>query len=147
MFNGIKKLLLLCLLLIPHLVFAGNSGTPVGLWKSFDDQGKHTGYIRITEQQGLLRGVIERGTPDDGQDRRCNLCKDARKDQLMLGMEIIWNLKSDGDDYVGGEILDPLSGNVYRAKLTVFDGGAKLKVRGYLGISLFGRTQIWTREE
>jgi uncharacterized protein (DUF2147 family) len=150
MFSVLKKSILLfgCFLMLASFqVVAADLITPVGLWKSFDDQGKHTGYIRITEQQGRLRGVIERGTPDDKPDRRCTLCKDERKDQLMLGMEIIWNLQQDGADYAGGEILDPLSGNIYRAKLTVLDGGAKLKIRGYLGISLFGRTQIWLREE
>jgi uncharacterized protein (DUF2147 family) len=135
------------LVLVSFQVAAADPMTPVGLWKSFDDQGKHTGYIRITEQQGRLSGVIERGTPEDKPDRRCTLCKDARKDQLMLGMEIIWNLRHEGDEYSGGEILDPLSGNIYQAKLTMLHGGSRLKVRGYFGISLFGRTQIWTREE
>jgi len=150
MFNAASKffVLLMCSLVLLALpTLAGDISKPVGLWKSFDDQGEHTGYIRISEQQGRLRGVIERGTPDDKPDRRCTLCKGERKDQPMLGMEIIWNLQKDGEDYTGGEILDPLSGNIYRAKLTVLDGGKKLKVRGYLGVSLFGRTQIWTREE
>lgn len=144
-----KSILFFCCFLVLASVqaVAADLMSPVGLWKSFDDQGKHTGYIRITEQQGRLSGAIERGTPEDKPDKRCTLCKDARKDQPMLGLEIIWNLQRDGDEYSGGEILDPLSGNIYRAKLTMMDGGSKMKVRGYLGISLFGRTQIWTREE
>jgi len=126
---------------------AGLADSPLGLWQSFDDAGKPTGYIRITEQAGVIKGVVERGLPTDTEDKLCTACKSERKNQRMIGMEILWNLHKDGDNYVGGEILDPFSGNIYSVKLSLLDGGAKLKVRGYLGVSLFGRTQIWKREE
>lgn len=145
-----KNLLVLLLhgfLLFPPMLFADGSASPVGLWQAFNEQGKLTGYVRITEQEGLLRGVAERGLPTDSEDKRCTACKDQRKNQRMRGMEILWNLHKEGDEYLGGEILDPLSGNIYRAKLSLLENGAKLKVRGYVGLSLFGRTQIWLREE
>ncbi|TAN51482.1 MAG: DUF2147 domain-containing protein [Methylococcaceae bacterium] len=126
---------------------AGTADSPVGLWLAVNDQGKPTGYIRITEQDGVLRGVVERGLPTDTRHRFCTACKDQRKNQRLLGMEIISGLQRNGDDYDGGEILEPFSGKVYNAKLTLLDGGAKLQVRGYLGVSLFGRTQVWLREE
>lgn len=126
---------------------AGNIISPVGLWKAFNEQGRPTGYIRITEQDGVLRGVVERGLPTDNEDKRCTACRDQRKDQRLLGMEIISGVRRNGENYEGGEILEPFSGNVYRAKLTPLENGEKLKVRGYAGFSLFGRTQIWTREE
>jgi uncharacterized protein (DUF2147 family) len=61
-------------------------------------------------------------------------------------MEVLWGLRKDGEGYVGGEILEPFSGNIYRAKLSLLENGTKMKVRGYVGLSLFGRTQIWLRK-
>lgn len=119
----------------------------LGLWQSFDDQGKPTGYIRITEDAGVLKGVIERGLPNEDANRRCTECKGERKNQRMLGMDILWGLRKQGDEYTGGEILDPFSGNIYRAKLSLLENGTVLKVRGYVGVSLFGRTQIWKKAE
>jgi uncharacterized protein (DUF2147 family) len=52
-----------------------------------------------------------------------------------------------GDEYQGGEILDPENGKVYRVKMNLQDRGRTLHVRGFIGFSLFGRTQIWIREE
>ncbi len=147
---SLQKLLkrLICVLLaFPLLVLADTQATPVGLWQSFNDQGKPTGYIRVTEQDGVLRGVVERGLPTDSEDKRCTACKEQRKNQRMLGMEILWNVHKEGDEYAGGEILDPFSGNIYRAKLNLLENGTKMKVRGYIGLSLFGRTQTWLREE
>lgn len=141
------KIGLLFALLWIGLAEASPIDAPVGLWQSFDDQGKPTGYIRITEQAGVIRGVVERGLPTDPEDKRCTACKGERNNQRLIGMEILSNLHQDGDEYTGGEILDPFSGNSYSAKLRLLDGGTKLKVRGFVGVSLFGRTQIWKREE
>jgi uncharacterized protein (DUF2147 family) len=73
------------------------------------------------------------------------VCSDDRKNQPINGLEIIRNMSRRDEEYAGGEILDPDSGWVYRCKFHLEDGGQKLLVRGYLGISLFGRTQTWTR--
>ena len=62
-------------------------------------------------------------------------------------MTILWGLAKQSADYQGGEILDPENGKIYRAKMTLLDGGKKLEVRGFIGVSLFGRSQIWLREE
>jgi uncharacterized protein (DUF2147 family) len=59
----------------------------------------------------------------------------------------LWGLKKQGEEYNGGEILDPENGKIYRARLKLDDGGKKLDVRGFIGISLFGRSQIWLRQE
>lgn len=127
-------------------LLAAAGDTPVGLWQARDDEGKPTGYIRITEREGTLRGTVERGLPGD-TEKFCTACQDRRKNQPLLGMEILSGLRRDGGSYTGGEILDPFSGNSYRARLTLLDQGRRLEVRGYVGVSLFGRTQIWTREE
>jgi uncharacterized protein (DUF2147 family) len=125
-------------------------GSPVGLWKTIDDaSGKPTALIRITEQEGELQGKIEklfRG-PNADQNPKCVQCTDARKDQPIVGMTIVSGLKKTGDEYTGGEILDPKSGKVYKSKLTVRDGGKKVEVRGFVGVPMFGRSQVWLRQE
>ena len=125
-------------------------GSPVGLWKTIDDaSGKPTALIRITEQQGELQGKIEKlfRAPNEDQNPRCVQCTDARKDQPIVGMTIVSGLKKTGDEYTGGEILDPAKGKVYKSKATLRDGGQKLEVRGYIGAPMFGRSQVWQREQ
>lgn len=125
-------------------------GSPVGLWKTIDDaSGKPSALIRITEQQGELQGKIEKlfRAPNEDQNPKCVQCTDARKDQPIVGMTIVSGLKKTGDDYTGGEILDPKNGKVYKSKLTVREGGKKVEVRGFVGMPMFGRSQVWLRQE
>jgi len=125
-------------------------GSPVGLWKTIDDaSGKPTALIRITEQQGELQGKIEKlfRAPNEEQNPKCVQCTDARKDQPIVGMTIVSGLKKTGDEYTGGEILDPKNGKVYKSKLTVREGGKKVEVRGFIGMPMFGRSQVWLRQE
>lgn len=125
-------------------------GSPVGLWKAIDDKsGKPSALIRITENQGELTGRIEKlfRAPDEDQNPKCVACTDARKNQPIVGMTIVSGLKKHGDEYTGGEILDPKDGGVYKSKLTVRDGGKKVEVRGYIGMPMFGRSQVWLRQE
>jgi uncharacterized protein (DUF2147 family) len=126
-------------------VFASANNTPVGLWKTHDDKGKPTGYVRMQEGNGIYTGVIEKGLENEKQEEFCTACKDERKNQKMIGMTVIKNVKAKGDAFEGSEILDPFSGNTYRVKLKLIDAGKKLEVRGFIGISLFGRTQVWER--
>jgi len=144
----IKATLIASILAAP-LAWA-QDGSPVGLWKTIDDSsGKPTALIRITENQGVLTGKIEKlfRAPDEEQNPKCVACTDARKDQPIVGMTIVSGLKKDGDEYKGGEILDPKNGKVYRSKLTVHEGGKKVEVRGYVGVPMFGRSQVWLRQE
>lgn len=125
-------------------------GSPVGLWKTIDDtSGKPGALIRISENQGELTGKIEKlfRAPDEEQNPKCTACTDARKNQPIVGMTIVSGLKKSGDDYSGGEILDPKNGKVYKSKLMVRDGGKKVEVRGYVGMPMFGRSQVWLRQE
>ncbi len=123
--------------------------TPVGLWKTISDKdGLVTSEVRIVENAGVLSGKVERILhPDAKPDDKCNLCKDERKDQLQLGMEIIRAAKKaeSKDVWEDGNILDPEIGSVYRLKMTPVDGGKKLEIRGYIGAPIFGRTQTWFR--
>ena len=138
------------------LVLAGLSAwaqsTPVGLWKTIDDDSKkEKSLVRISETGGVFSGKIEKLLdPDTKLDAKCDKCSDERKDQPILGLPIIRNVKANGDDatlWDGGEILDPNNGKTYKVRLKPADGGKKLEVRGYIGAPLLGRTQTWVRVE
>jgi uncharacterized protein (DUF2147 family) len=121
--------------------------TPVGHWRTVDDKtGKPRSIVAIYEQNGRLFGRIESSLNPQNAGRRCDRCKDDRKDKPIVGMVIVRGLAKDGDEYNGGDILDPDNGVVYRCKVRLMEGGGKLSVRGYVGISLFGRSQVWSRE-
>jgi len=120
----------------------------VGLWETVSDvTGKPEGYIRIRLVGDELRGVIERGLPTDDPNDICTKCPGDRKGQRMIGLTIISGLHLKGEEWTGGEILDPNKGWTYRCRIRAVEGGRKLLVRGYLGISLLGRTQTWVRAE
>ncbi len=121
--------------------------TPVGLWKTVDDQtGQPKSLVRITEKDGVLSGRVEKILTDK-TDAKCDKCTDERKDQPVQGMTILTGMKADGEQWSGGKILDPNEGKVYSSRLKLLDGGKKLDVRGFIGVSLFGRSQTWIREE
>lgn len=138
------------LLALPLSARAADLSSPVGLWKTIDDNsGKPGGLIRIELVDGRYQGRIEKIFPEPGEDPnpRCVQCEGARRNQPVVGLNFMWGLTRQGDEYQGGEILDPRTGKVYRAKLRLEDGGRKLNVRGFIGFSLLGRTQVWHREE
>jgi len=137
------------MLALPTAALA-QSASPVGTWKTIDDEtGKPKALVRITEQNGALEGKIEKlfREPNEEQNPKCVACTDSRKNQPIVGMTIVSGLKKDGNEYTGGEILDPAKGKVYKSKATLRDGGQKLEVRGYIGAPMFGRSQIWHREQ
>ena len=142
------KFLFAAALLMPAFAFAQTS--PVGLWKTIDDDGKTAkSLVRISEQGGTLVGSVDKLLdPKDPTDAKCDKCTDDRKNQPVLGLQIIRGVKPDGEGVWGhGEILDPNNGKTYRTRLKPVDGGKKLEVRGYIGAPLFGRTQTWVRAE
>jgi uncharacterized protein (DUF2147 family) len=132
------------------LAFA-QSASPAGLWKTIDDSTqKEKSLVRIVDNGGVFSGKVEKIIdPDAPKDAVCKECSDERKGQPIVGMTIIRNVKASDDKAVfsGGDILDPKNGKIYKVKLTLIDGGTKLDVRGYIGFSLLGRTQTWTRVE
>ena len=137
------------MLALPAAAWAQNT-SPVGAWKTIDDKtGKPKALVRITEEGGVLTGKIEKlyRDPSEDQNPKCVKCSDARKDQPIIGMTILSGLKKDGNEYTGGEILDPAAGKTYKSKASLTDNGNKLEVRGYVGAPMFGRTQTWQREQ
>jgi uncharacterized protein (DUF2147 family) len=124
--------------------------TPVGRWTTIDDETKKPkSVIAIYEEGGKLFGKIEKlfREPNEDQNPVCDKCQGTLKNQPILGMVIMRDLKKDDDEWSGGTILDPANGKTYKCKIAVEDGGKKLKVRGYIGMSLLGRTQHWVRAE
>jgi uncharacterized protein (DUF2147 family) len=123
--------------------------TPVGLWKTIDDDGKtEKSLVRITESGGVLSGSIEKVFDPAKQNALCDKCSDERKDKPILGMTIIRNVRQDSDDktiWTGGEILDPNKGKTYKTRLKPLDGGKTMEMRGY--IAFIYRTQVWQRVE
>jgi uncharacterized protein (DUF2147 family) len=122
--------------------------TPVGLWKTIDDETKQEkSFVRITENAGVLSGRIEKIVDPAKQDSLCDKCTDARKDQKVLGMAIVEGVRKNADEpyWDGGTILDPNNGKTYKVRMTPKDGGRTLEVRGFIGF--FFRNQQWIRVE
>jgi uncharacterized protein (DUF2147 family) len=120
--------------------------TPVGRWKTIDDKtGNPKAIVQIYEDNGKLFGRIEQSLNPKASNV-CDKCKNTRKGQPIVGLVIIRGLTKHGDEFSGGDILDPDNGSVYRCKMRVVEQGTKLSVRGFLGFSLLGRSQTWLRE-
>ncbi|MBC7885668.1 MAG: DUF2147 domain-containing protein [Saprospiraceae bacterium] len=118
--------------------------SPIGIWKNLDDEdGKEKSHIEIYEKNGKLWGKVIKLLPA-ATVTTCNACTGANKGKSLVGMDILWDMKANGNVWEDGQILDPKNGKVYHCKMEP-DGQDKLKVRGYIGISLFGRTQTWYR--
>ena len=119
--------------------------SPVGTWRTFDDQGRETGAVTIRDDAGVLTGTVAAILDPAKAGGLCQNCPGDRKDRPALGLQVIRGVTRDGAQWGGGEILDPETGKTYRVKLRLEDGGAKLVLRGFIGISLFGRSQTWLR--
>ena len=136
------------LIALPAAAYAGSPVSPEGLWKTLDD---HTGapraLVRIYRQGEAYFGRIEANLVPEEADARCTACEDERKDQPVTGMVILRRMTADADGFGGGDVLDPESGSVYSCVLRLEDDGKRLVVRGYVGLSLFGRSQTWLRAE
>jgi len=123
--------------------------SPIGRWKTIDDvTGKAKSIVMIWEENGKLFGRVQNLLNPDPNipNPTCRACSGDQKDKPVVGMRILWGLQKDKDGWSGGTILDPESGKVYRCLLSLAEGGTKLKVRGFIGFSLLGRTQYWDRE-
>ncbi len=144
-----KKTLSACLLTLAAGT-AWAQATPAGLWKTIDDETKtEKSLVRITDHSGVLSGKVEK-ILGDKTDATCVECSDERKGQPVMGMTILRGIKPDANEkgtWVGGDILDPNNGKIYKVLLKLVEGGKKLDVRGYIGMPMLGRTQTWHRVE
>lgn len=136
----------LCTLFIMALSFATYGQSIIGQWETYDDKTKEKkAIIDIYKTDNLyFAKIIENYVSD--KNAICETCKGKRKGEPINGLVIIENIKNDGDEYNGGTILDPENGKLYKCYLKLMNSN-KLKVRGYIGFSLLGRTQYWIRKE
>lgn len=120
----------------------------LGQWHTIDDEtGEVKSLVTLsTGEDGTLVGVITKVLASDSGDGVCDKCEGDMKDQPIEGMWFIWGFKKTGEgEWEGGKLLDPESGDIYSGNITIADNPSELDVRGYVGFSLFGRTQTWTK--
>lgn len=122
--------------------------SPIGKWITPDNRTKKPrAIVKIYKAKNHLFGKILKVFPKPGDTGRCRNCPGIYHNKSIKGLTFLWNLqKKSAQKWSDGRIMDPKSGKVYRCKVTLIDGGKKLKVRGYIGFSLLGRTQIWKRK-
>ncbi|MFV0304087.1 MAG: DUF2147 domain-containing protein [Moheibacter sp.] len=141
-----KKLLITCFIFTIGIL--AYSQSPVGTWKTIDDKtGKEKSHVRIYEtKSGKLQGEVVKILTAGKENITCTECKGDKKDKPIKGMVILWGLEKDGDAWDDGRIMDPNSGKEYKCSMKLKNKNT-LEVRGYLGVSLLGRTQTWVRVE
>jgi len=118
----------------------------IGQWETFDDETEEKkSVIEIYKTNNLYFAKIVESFVSE-KNAVCETCTGTSKNKPIIGLIIIENLTKDGDEFNGGTIMDPENGKTYKCYLKLINN-TKLKVRGYLGVSLFGRTQYWIRKE
>ena len=128
---------------------APDLSSAAGLWEQYDDDGKREGWFLIFEKtRGVYEGAIVKMFLKPGEDPntlRCTKCAGEQKNQPSLGLVIIKGMQRQARNYENGSILDPRDGQIWSARMEVSPDGKLLEVRGFLGVALFGKSQIWKR--
>jgi uncharacterized protein (DUF2147 family) len=138
-----SRFLLLIALIFSTSFYAQHS--IVGKWKTIDDEtGKVVSVVEIYEAKGKFWGKIVELTNPKDRDRTCVNCEGSDHNKPILGLTVIKGLSKVGNEYTNGKILDPKHGKLYKSTIAL-ESKDRLKVRGYIGVTFIGRTQIWER--
>ena len=139
-----KKYITVIMLFISCVFYCQNTGV-LGKWKTIDDEtGKPISVVEIYEKSGKIYGKVIEIFDKKYRNNLCKECSGEDADKPILGMIVIKGLIQEGKEYNSGKILDPKSGKLYKCYITL-EANQKLKVRGYIGISLIGRNFSLTR--
>jgi len=131
-------MIILCALLASGALYAQTNDPIIGKWQNPSGEGR----IEIMKKGDKFFGTLYWIKDSDKKDAKNP--DSALQSRKIQGLEILKNFSKDGENYSGGEIYDPKSGKTYSCKMTL-KGEDKLDIRGYMGISLLGRTETWKR--
>lgn len=147
----LRAVLSILVILTTAVAFAKEPPQPaaVGLWERVDSSGAPAAWFRILDCNGIYQGkMVKIFSSPPGQnpaDWRCTACAGAQRNAPVIGLTFINGMRRNGLSYEGGSILDPRTGLVYSARMDLSPDGNQLSVRGYLGIPILGRTEVWRR--
>ena len=133
------------LLIFIFLVQFSFSQNVIGKWKTIDDEtGKEKSIVEVFERNGKIYGKVLEILEPENKNKKCDQCEGDDKSKPIQGLLIIKGLTKEDNEFTNGKILDPKNGKLYKCSISL-EGKDKLKVRGYVGFSLIGRTQYWYR--
>jgi uncharacterized protein (DUF2147 family) len=122
--------------------------SPQGRWLTRDEKtGQPKSIVRLWVEDGTLFGKIDSIMPSPGKDPdpHCDKCPGDFQGKRNRDIRFLWGLKNAGEEWNGGQVLDPENGKIYRCKIQVQGDDKTLSIRGFIGISLLGRSQTWER--
>ena len=144
-----SALVLAALVAIPTLGRADPHTTASGFWEVKDDDGNVSAWFLFSEKNNVYSARLVKGFKKPGDTTPikyiCEACPGEKKGAHIMGLTLFWGMKRDGLHYTGGSVLDPRDGSIYHAKMDLSENGEDLAVRGYLGIEMLGKTQVWHR--
>jgi len=143
-FKNMKKKLTIFLLIAFSSTM--NAQTIFGNWLSKNKDGTFDSVIKVYKKDGKVVAKIIEIKDTSRQNAVCELCEGKNKNKPILGLNILTGLEKQDDEWSGGTILDPRNGKVYQCYIELVKPN-KLKLRGYIGILLFGKTAYWERAE